>query len=301
MDSSYLAYVAVNSGLHPLAVHVDMGWNSEISEHNVKNIVSKLKLDLKTIEVNFEEMRDLQIAFYKAAVKNCEIPQDHAFLAALYRAADEYGIQYILTGGNLATESILPKSWGYNAGDLFHLLSIHKKFGMRKLNEYPMLSFWKRYFYYPLFKGIKKIRLLNYILYNKSKAKDFLIKEFELQDYGSKHCESVLTRFFQGYYLPVKFGIDKRKAHLSSLILSEQITREETLRELSKSPYINENQLKEDKEYIAKKLGLSIEEWETILTLPPHNHNEFPSSKILFALKDVFVKLTGIRQRNYGL
>jgi len=212
VDSSYLAYVAANSGLHPLAVHVDMGWNSEISEHNVKNIVSKLKLDLRTIKVNFEEMRDLQMAFYKA-IKNCEIPQDHAFLAALYRVADEHGIQYILSGGNLATESILPKSWGYNAGDLFHLLSIHKKFGLRKLNQYPMLSFWKRYFYYPLFKGIKEIRLLNYIPYNKSKAKDFLIKGFELQDYGSKHCESVLTRFFQGYYLPVKFGIDKRKAH----------------------------------------------------------------------------------------
>lgn len=164
-----------------------------------------------------------------------------------------------------------------------------------------MLSFWKRYFYYPFFKGIEEVRLLNYMQYNKSNAKDLLVQKYGLQDYGSKHCESILTRFFQGYYLPLKFGIDKRKAHLSSLILSGQITREEALKELNKPTYISENQLKNDKAYIAKKLGLSTQEWENILSLPPRNDREFHSSKTLFTLKDIFVKLTRIRQRKYGL
>jgi N-acetyl sugar amidotransferase len=237
LDSSYLAYLAVELGLHPLAVHVDMGWNSQISEENIVRVVSKLNLELETVTVDFGEMRDLQIAFYKASVKNCEIPQDHAFLAALYRAAARHGIRYILRGGNLATESILPKSWGYNTGDMRHLLAIHRRFGTRKLYQYPTLGFWQRYLYYPFIRGIKDVRLLNYVPYNRDKAKRYLGQEFGWQDYGAKHFESVLTRFFQGYYLPTKFNIDKRKAHLSSLILSGQITREEALEELEKPAY----------------------------------------------------------------
>jgi len=300
-DSSYLAYLAVNHGLRPLAVHVDMGWNSEVSEQNIKKLVSKLGLDLKLVTIDFNEMQDLQLAFYKAAVKNCEIPQDHAFLAALYRIAAKYKIHYILSGGNLATESILPKSWGYNAGDLRHLLAIHQRFSTRKLHDYPMLSFWQRYFYYPFIKDIKEVRLLDYVPYNSFEAKKLLAKEFDWEDYGLKHSESVLTRFFQGYYLPTKFGIDKRKAYLSSLILSGQITREEALEELKKSFYPSETQLQEDKTCIASKLGLSLSEWEEILALPPHKHSEFPSSRVLFALKNKFVKLARIRQYRYRL
>lgn len=294
-DSSYLAYLAVDSELRPLVVTVDMGWNSETSEQNVERVVSKLRLPLERVVVDFEEMRDLQLAFYKAGVKNCEIPQDHGFLAALYGVAAKHGIRYILTGGNLATESILSKSWGYNAGDLRYLRSVHKRFGTGKLHQYPTLGFWKRYLYYPFIKGIREVRLLNYISYNKAEAKVLLTQEFGWQDYGDKHFESVLTRFFQGYYLPTKFGIDKRKAHLSSLILSGQITRDAALEKLQKPSYSSE-QIQADKAYIAKKLGITLAEWEEILAIPPRNDSEFPSSKVLFRLKDLLVHVFRIRR-----
>lgn len=300
-DSSYLAYLTVQLGLRPLVVHVDTGWNSAESEANVANLTKKLGLDLEVFVVDWNEMRDLQLAFYKASVKNCEIPQDHAFLAALYRVAEKYRAHYILTGGNFATESILPKSWGYNAGDLRHLLAVHRRYGTIKLRQFPTLSFWSRYVYYPFVKKIREVRLLNFTPYNRAEAKRILVQEVGWQDYGGKHYESVLTRFFQGYYLTTKFGIDKRKAHLSSLILSGQITREEALEELKKPPYPSEAQFQEDKAYIARKLGISLSEWEEILSLPPRHHEEFPSSKMLFALKDAVVELSGIRRRRYRI
>jgi N-acetyl sugar amidotransferase len=301
MDSSYLAYKAVELGLRPLAVHIDMGWNSPESERNVKNLISKLSLELEIIYVDWETMRNLQVAFYKASVKNCEIPQDHAFLAALYRKAAELGVHFVLSGGNYATESILPSSWGYNAGDLRHLLAIHRRFGTKSLRKFPKLSFWRRYIYYPFVRKIREVRLLNYVSYNKAKAKRVLIDNFNWRDYGPKHFESVLTRFFQGYYLPTKFGIDKRKAHLSSLILSEQITREEALEELKKPPYPYQELLQEDKNYIAHRLGLQLPEWEEILNLPPRQHGDFPSSKWLFSIKNALVDISGIRRRRYVL
>ncbi|MEN3036942.1 MAG: N-acetyl sugar amidotransferase [Candidatus Methanosuratincola petrocarbonis] len=300
-DSSYLAYLASELGLRPLLVNVDTGWNTPESKSNVENLVSKLGFDLEIITVDWEEMRDLQLAFYRASVKNCEIPQDHAFLAALYKKAAEEEVHFILTGGNFATESILPRSWGYNAGDLRHLLAVQSRFGTRPLKKFPTLSFWRRYLYYPFVRNIREVRLLNYVPYNKNEAKRILIEKFGWQDYGAKHYESVLTRFFQGYYLPTKFGIDKRRAHFSSLILSGQITREQALEELKKPPYPNEELLLKDKTYIAERLGLSISEWEEILALPPREHEEFPSSKLLFSLKDGLVKATGIRRRRYRL
>ncbi|MBC7262124.1 MAG: N-acetyl sugar amidotransferase, partial [Chloroflexi bacterium] len=211
-DSSYLAYLASELGLRPLLINVDTGWDTPESKSNIENLVSKLGLDLEVITVDWEEMRDLQLAFYRSSVNNCEIPQDHAFLAALYKKAAQEGVNYILTGGNLATESILPRSWGYNAGDLRHLLAVHSRFGTRPLRKFPTLSFWRRYLYYPFVRSIREVRLLNYVPYNKNEAKRILTEKYGWQDYGAKHYESVLTRFFQGYYLPTKFGIDKRKA-----------------------------------------------------------------------------------------
>jgi len=300
-DSSYLAYLARQLGLRPLVVHVDTGWNTPESERNVKSLVSRLGFDLEIIRVDWEEMRDLQIAFYKASVKNCEIPQDHAFLAALYKKAAEIGVHYILTGGNFATESILPRSWGFNAADLRHILAIQRRFGTRPLRKFPTMSFWERYVYYPFIRKIMEVRPLNYIPYNRAEAKRILMEQFSWQDYGLKHYESVLTRFYQGYYLPTKFGIDKRKAHFSSLILSGQMTREEALEELKKPPYPSDELLQKDKAYIAERLGLSLEEWEEILALPPRRHEEFPNSAWLFALKERIVGLSGIRRRRYGL
>ena len=300
-DSSYLAHLAVSLGLRPLAVHVDTGWNTPESEANIHKLVEKLGLDLEIFVVDWEEMKDLQLAFYKASVKNCEIPQDHAFLAVLYKKAAEKGVNYILTGGNLATESILPRSWGFNAADSRHLLAVHKLFGTKPLKNFPILTFWSRYLYYPFIKGIKEVRLLNLVSYNKKEAKRILAEKYGWKDYGLKHYESVLTRFFQGYYLPTKFGIDKRRAHFSSLILSGQMKREEALEELKKAPYPDSELLKQDKDIIAQKLGLTLFEWEAILALPPRDHSEFPSSEFLYKTKDLLVQKLGIRKRWHNL
>lgn len=296
-DSSYLAHLAVQNGLRPLAIHVDMGWNTTESGQNVRRMVDRLGLDLQTITIDFDVMRRLQIAFYRASVRNCEIPQDHAFLEVLYSQAAAHGVKVILTGGNVATESILPRSWGYNAGDARHLRAIHRKCGEGSLRDYPTLGFFRRYVYYPLLRGIKEVRLLNFVPYNRRKAREILMETYGWVDYGSKHFESVLTRFFQGHYLVAKFGIDKRKAHLSSLILSGQTTRDEALEELKKPPYPSEELLRADKSHIARQLGLSLASWEEILALVPREHNEFPSSKFLFSLKDALVTTTGIRRR----
>lgn len=298
VDSSYLTYIAIYKGLRPLAVHVDTGWNTPESEGNIRKLATQLGVDLKIVYIDKEEMADLQLAFYKSSVKNCEIPQDHAFLAALYKEAAQIGVHYILTGGNFVSESILPKSWGYNAGDLRHLLAIHKRFGTRSLCNFPTLSFWKRYLYYPFIRHIREVRLLNYLPYNRGQAKSFLNEKFGWIDYGAKHYESVLTRFFQGYYLPMKFGIDKRKAHFSSLILSGQMSRDEALEELKKSPYPNDELLESDMAFIAQRLGLSLAEFKDLISQPPHKHEDFPSSKVLFDIKDVLVGLirkTGLK------
>jgi N-acetyl sugar amidotransferase len=300
-DSSYLAYLAKELGLRPLVVHVDTGWNTPESERNVKSLVGQLGFDMEIVYVDWEEMRDLQIAFYKASVKNCEIPQDHAFLAALYKKAEEIGAHYILTGGNLATESILPRSWGFNAADLRHILAIQRRFGTRPLRKFPVMSFWHRYVYYPFIRKIREVRILNYVPYSRAEAKRILMEHFGWHDYGLKHYESVLTRFFQGHYLPTKFGIDKRRAHLSSLILSGEITREQALEELNKPPYPSEELLQSDKAYIAERLGISLNEWEEILALPPRSHEDFPNSEWLFAAKNKMVEWSGIRHRRYRL
>lgn len=299
LDSSYLAYLAAKYGLRPLVIHVDTGWNSKTANDNIERLVSCLGFKLERITIDWAEMRDLQLAFYKASVMNCEIPQDHAFLAVLYNLAAKHGIHYILSGGNFATESILPKSWGYNAGDSRHLIDIHRKYGNIPLKKYPILSFWDRYINYPYIKGIREIRLLNYIPYNRAEAKKTLAEKCGWQEYGYKHYESVLTRFFQGYYLPTKFGIDKRKAHISSMILSGQMTREEAVAELKKPPYQSNEQLNADKVFIAQKLGLSLDEWEEILNLPPRSHKDFASLEKIFEIKNKVVDILGIRRRRY--
>ena len=295
-DSSFLAHLAARERLRPLVVHVDMGWNTPESEENVRLMTEKLRLDLKTVEVDFEVMRALQLSFYRAGVRNCEIPQDHAFLAVLYGVAAKHGIRTLLTGGNLATESIMPRSWGYNAGDARHLRAIHRRFGSGSLRKYPTLGFLRRYVYYPFVRGIREVRLLNYILYNRAQAKALLSSMYGWADYGSKHFESALTRFFQGYYLPTKFGVDKRKAHFSSLILSGQMTREQAVEKLAQPPY-DPKQLEVDMRAIASALKISLEEWRAILASPIRQHDDFPSQKWMFALKDAVVTKLGLRER----
>ncbi|MEW6618222.1 MAG: N-acetyl sugar amidotransferase [bacterium] len=278
VDSSYLTYFAKKIlGLRPLVFHVDGGWNSELAVKNIENLVKKLDIDLFTYVVDWEEMRDLQLAFFKSGLANQDVPQDHAFFAMLYKYATQYNIKYVLTGGNLASESILPASWGYNAMDLKHLKAVHKCFGKVKLKTFPTVNFFQYYFYYPYIKGMVVVTPLNYIPYVKSDAIQFLEKEFGWRYYGCKHGESRFTNFFQTYFLPVRFGYDKRKAHLSSLILAGQMTRDEALKELQR-PLYDEKAIEEAKIFVSKKLGITVDEFETFLTMPKKTFKDYPSN-----------------------
>ncbi|WP_404439340.1 N-acetyl sugar amidotransferase [Microbacterium aerolatum] len=278
VDSSYLVYQAVQLGLRPLAVHFDSGWNSELAVGNIERIIKTLELDLITDVIDWREMRDLQLSFFKASVANCDIPTDHAFPAVAYRQAAKHGIKYILTGSNLATESVLPKSWGYNASDAHHVKAIQRRFGTQKLKTYPTMGLVKRYGWYGRARGITRIALLNYMPYFKDEAKKTITTELGWRDYGGKHYESVFTRYFQGYYLPSKFGFDKRKAHLSSLILSDQMSRDDALRQLRTSDY-DAALRRQDEEFIAKKLGVSLDEFKAILERPKMDHLAYGNSK----------------------
>ncbi|MBD3815157.1 MAG: N-acetyl sugar amidotransferase [Halothiobacillus sp.] len=281
VDSSYVAYKAKQLGLRPLAVHFDSGWNSELAVNNIENIVKRLGIDLYTHVVNWEEMRDLQLAFFKASVANCDIPTDHAFPAILLRQAARHGIKYVLSGSNYATEFILPSAWGYQSGDLRHLKDIHRQFGQGRLREYPTIGFFKQYIWYPYIRGIKTFKPLNYLPYNKFDAKQTITRELGWRDYGGKHYESIFTRFFQGYYLPTKFGYDKRLAHLSSLITSGQMTREAALAELQQPTYDAALQ-QDDKKFVAKKLGVSVAELEEIFARPNKDYTAYASYAKLF-------------------
>ena len=284
IDSTYTAYIAKKKlGLNPLAVHIDTGWNSEIAVGNIKRVLRKLDLSLYTIVINWKEMKDLQLSFFKASVANCDIPQDHAILVGLYQAAIKFKIKYLLNGSNIRTEYIMPKNWGHDNRDGKHIIAIQRKFGKIKLRTFPIMTPLKE-IYYLYLKRLKIIKILNYIDYKKEGAKETLKRELGWRDYGGKHYESRFTRFFQTYYLPVKFNIDKRKAHFSNLIMSGEMTREEALKELKKKPY-DEKTIKFDKEYIARKLGVSLEEFERILALPPKKHTDYPTSNNSYALE----------------
>lgn len=282
VDSSYLAYLTVNKGLRPLVVHVDCGWNSEQAVRNVENVVKKLNIELHTFVVNWEEMKDLQRSFFKASLPDQDIPQDHAIFAALYDFADKNNIKYVLNGYNFATESILPEAWGYQAMDYRHLKAIHNKFGEKKLKEYPHVNFFQRYVYFTLIRRMVIINPLNYINYRKDEAIEILKRDLGWQYYGGKHYESRFTRFFQSYYLPLKFNFDKRRAHLSSMIISGQLTRDEAMKIMQEDLY-SENEMKFDLEYIAKKLDWSVPEFKAIIDQPPVHHKSFPTNDFLFS------------------
>ncbi len=291
VDSSYVSYLSKQLGLRVLTVHFDNGWNSELAVKNIENIVKRLGFDYQTWVVDWEEFKDLQISFLKASVANAEIPTDHAFLAAIYRLCDQYNIKYILSGSNFATEGILPKSWGYNAKDVKHLKAIHNKFGKVPFDTYPLLGF-NRELYYTYVKKIKMVRLLNYVPYIKADAMKTIEKELGWVYYGGKHYESVFTRFFQSYILPTKFNIDKRRAHLSTLICSGQTTRDIALEELKKETYPADKIL-EDTEYVIKKLGLTTDEFENIMRSPVKSYLDYPNNeKLLNFIYSVYHKIT---------
>lgn len=278
VDSTYLLMKAVELGLRPLAVHFDSGWNSELAVGNIQNLINATGVDLYTHVVDWREMKDLQLSFFKASVANCDIPTDHAFGWVAFDQAKKYGIKYILSGSNYASESILPSAWGYASDDARHLKAIQKRFGTVKLKTYPIMGRFKRHIWYPYVRGIKTERLLNLMPYVYKDAKAAITERVGWRDYGGKHYESVFTRYFQGYYLPHKFGFDKRLAHYSSLIVSHQLTRDEALALMDTENY-PEDLRAQDHEFIAKKLGVSTAELERIFSATPVDYTAYPNSE----------------------
>lgn len=272
VDSSYLAWLAKDLGLRPLVVHFDNGWNSELAVKNIENIVTKLNYDLETFVFNWEEFKDLQRAYFRAGVVDIEVPTDYLIFAVLNKIAAKAGIKYILSGYNYATEFGMPKGWNIaNKFDNQNLRDIHKRFGKLKLKHFPTFGRYQ-IFYYEKLKGIETAPLLNYINYVKKDVKNFIIKELDWRDYGGKHYESIFTRFYQGYVLPRKFQIDKRKAHWSALICSGQASKAEALVDLQTPPLSLELQ-KQDFDYVTKKLEFSKEEFDMILNSSPVPHD----------------------------
>lgn len=279
IDSSWLTYKSKEWGLHPLIFHVDAGWDSPIAAQNVQNLVRYLGYELHTFTVDWEEMRDLQRAYLYSSLANQDVPQDHAFFAVLFHTAAKMGLRYWLSGFNLATESILPRSWGYTAMDSRQLKAIHKQFGQRPLRNFPTLSFWDYCKFYNdilFFPTVKAVTPLNWMPYNAEEARRILQREAGWENYGRKHSESVFTKFFQNYYLPTKFGYDKRRAHLSSLIVSGQMTRDEALVELEK-PLYPQTEFYSDKGIVLERLGLTEEEWDHIFNLPNRCFHDYPN------------------------
>lgn len=293
VDSTVVIYTLNKLGLRPLVVHFDNGWNTELANENIRRMLDILNIDLHTTVVDWEEFKDLQLSFLKASVPNAEIPTDHAINALLFNAAAKYKIKYIIGGGNVATEGILPRSWGYYNQDLRHLQAIHKRFGKIPLKTLPKLGL-TRFLYYVFIRGYRIIPILNYINYKKPEAMKIIQKEFGWRYYGSKHYESIYTRFFQGYILPEKFGYDKRRAHLSCLICSGDITREDALAEMEKDPYADNN-LDEDKALVIKKFGITEQDFERLMKLPIKAHSDYPSNAFIFDglsnLRAVFKKI----------
>ena len=286
VDSTYIAYLTKKLGLRPLAIHLDNGWDSELAVSNIEKTLKKLDIELYTYVLDWEEFRELQLAFLNASTPDSEIPTDHAIIGILYRFAAKNGIKYIINGTNLATESILPIKWGYGYYDTTYIKAVNKQFGSRKtFSNYPLFPFWKL-LYHTFISGIKDVALLNYVEFHKPSAMKLIQDELGWQYYGGKHYESIYTRFFQAYILPKKFNIDKRLAHLSSLIHSSQITRGEALEEIKKETY-PADKLQEDKEYVIKKLRMTEASFEAMMQLPTKNFLDYPTeySKVEFLKK----------------
>jgi len=286
VDSTYVAWLVKQYGLRPLAVHLDNGWNSELAVHNVNEIVKTLDIDLYTLVVNWEIFKNIQLAYLRASVVDIEVVSDHAIFATMYKLARERNIPYIISGTNIETEFIMPRKWLYHKMDYANLKDINKKYGNGNLKTYPTFNF-RKYVYYSSFLKLVPISILNYMDYNKAEAKTLITKELNWRDYGGKHYESTFTKFYQAYILPEKFGIDKRKAHLSTLICSGQVSREQALEEL-KHPLYDQKELEEDTRYVIKKLGLTPQGFDDILKTAPRPHSDFKTD---IALKKKYMQL----------
>ncbi len=297
-DSSYLAYIAKEiMHLRILAFVVDTGWNLNVAVENIEKIVKGLDLDMYTEVINWKEMADLQLSFFKAGISSQDFPQDHAIFAALYNYAVKHKIKYVLTGSNSATEFIRPPvEWLY-MNDLKMAKDIHRKFGKRELKTFPMCGMLTYKIYYRYFKGMRRAYPLDYVVYNKTEAEDLLHERYGWTRYENKHYENVFTRFFEGYYLPHKFGFDTRKNVASNQILAGTLSREDALKRLEQPPY-DPDQMLQDKEYVAKKLGITTEEFDAIIEGPNHVPADYKNSMWMIKLGVAVSKMLGMENRN---
>jgi N-acetyl sugar amidotransferase len=297
VDSSYVAYLAkAKFGLRPLLFHVDAGWNSQQAVNNIEAMVDGLSLDLHTEVVNWEEMKDLQLSFFKAQVPHIDTPQDHAFFASLYNFAAKNKFKYILTGANYSTECVRePLEWHYHASDLRQLKDIHRRFGKRALKTFPLADIFTYKLYYRFVKGVRIVKPLNEVPFYKEAAMQELVDKFGWQKYAHKHYESRFTRFYEGYWLPTKFGYDKRRAHFSSLILTGQLSRHDALDRIAKKAYTAEN-LAEDFEYIATKLDLSVPELQEIMDGTNKSYKDYSNAMSMIELGTKVLRAVGVQR-----
>jgi N-acetyl sugar amidotransferase len=297
VDSSYMLHIAVKEfALKPLIFHVDGGWNSELAVHNIQMMVDKLGLDLYTEVINWEEMKDFQLAFFKSGVPHIDIPQDHAFVATLYNFAYKYNIKYILNGGNISTECVRnPMEFLYYGTDMAQINDIRKKFGTIKMDSYPFSSVLRHKFFLRYIKGVKVIKSLNYMPYIKAEALSLLEKEYGWKPYPQKHFESRFTKFYEGYWLPERFGFDTRRVQFSSLILTGQMKREEAL-DLLKKPAYNSDTIDDEFNYIATKLGISNNELRSYLNMPKKFYWDYKNQEKLFKIGAKILKFFGVEK-----
>jgi len=292
VDSAYLAHVVVRElGLRVLAVHVDAGWNTEPAVRNIESLVRRLNLDLHTQVIEWHEMRDLQLAFLRASVLNQDIPQDHAFFSTLYRTAHRFDVRYFLSGVNFSSECVSPPEQGApTAIDGVHVRGIHERFGNARLSSYPVMGLGEYLWRTRIRGSLTILKPLNFLPYDKVHAKLELIRTYDWRDYGGKHHESRFTRFYEQIYLPRKFGFDKRRQHLSSLIVSGQLSRNDALLELQK-PIVDDSIARRDIKYVAKKLNVEVADLEQMISSPPRLHSSFPNQMAIHRF------LTSLRAR----
>ena len=297
VDSSYLLHLAVTElGLRPLVFHVDGGWNSEVAVNNIQVMVDKLGLDLYTEVINWEEMKDFQLAFFKSGVPHLDIPQDHAFIATLYNFAQKYKIKYILNGGNISTECVRnPMDWLYYGTDMSQINDIIGRFGSVKMETYPFSPIFKHKFYLRYIKGVKVVKPLNYMPYIKQDALKLLEKIYGWKPYPQKHFESRFTKFYEGYWLPERFGFDTRRVQYSSLILTEQMTREEALEKL-KIPAFDPATIEDEFNYIATKLGITREKLREYFNMKKKFYFDYKNQVSMFVTGAKVLKFLGVER-----
>lgn len=297
-DSSYMLHVMVKEfGLRPLVFHVDGGWNSELAVHNINNLIDKLGLDLYTEVINWEEMRDFQLAMFKSGVPHIDIPQDMAFVGVLYKFAQKHGINYILNGGNISTECVpRPLDMIYWGTDMVQIRDILARFGSVPMSTYPFSSIYYHKIYLRFLRGVKVVKPLNFMPYIKQDAMALMEREYGWKPYPQKHFESRFTRFFEGYWLPTRFGFDMRRVDLSSMILTGQMTRDEALARLEESPY-DSGLIQQDFDYIASKLGISRDELVGYHEMPKKYYWDYRNQKKVFEIGEwVLSRLAGTRR-----